>query len=248
MGWSSEGFRKISFGDQKDTACRRWLRICTEPCSLERVGLVFLLRWVMRLFTWTFSPARYFQKVFLWGFFVINILTAYAWRYQNRNAPDSLWKNCKCFLHNYDEESALLSLYNINDLCMACQFYVLFSCLQNSLSMAFLAVIADYFQQPSSHKKKWIIKTFYVSITGSLVGNILPLIDAVPEKRCFKALASLITTKPSDNKKADTIQSKAIESNLLAHEGRGGDVDQQAKYKNRGEKISEGILGYQTMV
>lgn len=61
MDWSSEGFRKISFGDQKDIMCQRWLSICIERWSLKRVGRVFLLKWEMHLFTRTFSPARFCQ-------------------------------------------------------------------------------------------------------------------------------------------------------------------------------------------
>lgn len=129
---------------------------------------------------------------------------------------------------------------------MASQFYVLFSCLQSSLIMTFLAVIADYSKPPSSHKKKQIIRTLYMSITRSQVGNILPLTNAVPERRCFNTLKSLISTRPSDNKKADAIQRKAIESNLLARRGWG--LISRQNTETEGEKISEGILGYQTMV
>lgn len=124
---------------------------------------------------------------------------------------------------------------------MASQFYVLFSCLQNSLIMTFLAVIADYSQPPSSHKKKQIIKTLYMSITRSQVGNILPLTNAVPERRCFNALKPLISTRPSDNKKADAIQRKAIESNHLEHRGWG--LISRQNTKTEGKKYQREFLG-----
>lgn len=60
------------------------------------------------------------------------------------NIPFSLWENCKCFFYNYDAELALLSHCSINHLYTASQFCVLFSSLQNSLSTAFIIVIADY--------------------------------------------------------------------------------------------------------